>query len=435
MEHWDSLGFLVVTLNYNVTIIESLNQPSLLLSALLFFFCSLPGKIWLMLVVLLRMAVVVLAGYPLYQDEQDRFVCNTLQPGCSNVCYDLFSPISHFRFWLIQTVSILLPYTAFSIYVLHKAAMYIVRMHCLVYGCRGNKGLSNPKDLKELRRSDRMDCDVDSITVLNFSGAYSVHLFFRTLIEAAFAAAHYFLFGFFVPERFSCYHPPCTSAVDCYISRPTEKSIMMVFIWSVTSLSFLLSLADLVCALRQMTARNQRNKLLANPNGENEGLLNNPPAAQSGSSSPPQNHDCPVSNGSQTSNGSCSLLSEEEEDATLHPEDVSQQAASATLNSNSHEPCMSGGLAVKQDSIEEPLCAGDQQGTACQQVRPKLQQGFTKDTALTLRPQSKSHLGGSSSVVQSKHLGYYPSAELRNPSAQSNYSSTNCLRSKKSEWV
>ncbi|XP_065587653.1 gap junction delta-4 protein isoform X1 [Cyrtonyx montezumae] len=348
MEHWDSLGFLVVTLNYNVTII---------------------GKIWLMLVVLLRMAVVVLAGYPLYQDEQERFVCNTLQPGCSNVCYDLFSPISHFRFWLIQTVSILLPYTAFSIYVLHKAAMYIVRKHCLVYGCRENKGLSNPKDLKELRRSDlvnRMDCDVDSITVLNFSGAYTAHLFFRILIEAAFAAAQYFLFGFFVPERFSCYHPPCTSTVDCYISRPTEKSVMMVFIWSVTSLSFLLSLADLVCALQQMTPRNQRNKLLANPRGENEGLLNIPPA-QSGSSSPPQNQDCPVSNGSQTSNGSCSLLSEEEEDATLHPEDVSQQAASTTLNSNSHKPCMSADLAVKQDSIEEPLCAGDQQGTACQQ--------------------------------------------------------------------
>ncbi|XP_042744961.1 gap junction delta-4 protein [Lagopus leucura] len=416
MEHWDSLGFLVVTLNYNVSII---------------------GKIWLMLVVLLRMAVVVLAGYPLYQDEQERFVCNTLQPGCSNVCYDLFSPISHFRFWFIQTVSILLPYTAFSVYVLHKVATYIVRKHCLVHGCRGNKGLSNPKDLKERCRSDlvnRLDCDMDNLDVLNFSGAYAVHLFFRTLIEAAFAAAQYFLFGFFVPERFSCYHSPCTSTVDCYISRPTEKSIMMVFIWSVTSLSFLLSLADLVYALRQMTARSQRNKQLANSHRENEGLLNIPPA-QSGSSSSPQNQDCQALNGSQTSDGSCSLLSEEEEEAALYPEEVSQQAASTNLNSNSHKPCVSGDLAVKQDSIEEHLCAGDQQGTACQQVRPGLQQSFVKDTVMTLRPQIKSHLGGSSSVVQSKLLGYCPSAELKNPDAQSNYSSTSCLRLKKSEWV
>ncbi|XP_074748559.1 gap junction delta-4 protein [Strix uralensis] len=414
MEHWDSLGFLIVTLNYNVTIV---------------------GKIWLMLVILLRMAVVVLAGYPLYQDEQERFVCNTLQPGCSNVCYDLFSPVSHFRFWLIHTVSILLPYAAFSIYVLHKVAMYIVRIHCLVHGCKGNKGLSSPKDLKELCGSavvNGLDCGADSLRVLNFSGAYTVHLFFRTLLEAAFAAVQYFLFGFFVPERFSCYHSPCTSTVDCYISRPTEKSIMMIFIWGVSSLSFLLSLADLVCALRRMRARNQKSKLLANLHVGNECILNLPPV-QHGSSSPPQNQDCPVSNSSQTSDGSCSLLSEEEEEAVLHPEVVSQQTVSTNLNSN--KPCISGDLAVKQDSTEGPLCAGDHQGTTCRQVRPRVQQDFVKDTALALRPQIKSHLGVSSSVVQSKLLGYYPSAELKNPDAQSNYSSTSCLRSKKSEWV
>ncbi|XP_054672820.1 gap junction delta-4 protein [Grus americana] len=412
MERWDSLGFLIVTLNYNVTIV---------------------GKIWLMLIILLRMAVVVLAGYPLYQDEQERFVCNTLQPGCSNVCYDLFSPVSHFRFWLIQTVSILLPYAAFSIYVLHKVAMYIVRMHCLVHGCKGNKGLSSPKDLKELCRSavvNRLDCGADSLSVLNFSGAYTVHLFFRTLLEAAFAAVQYFLFGFFVPERFSCYHSPCTSTVDCYISRPTEKSIMMIFIWGVSSLSFVLSLADLVCALRRMTARNQKNKLTTNVHVENECILDLPPV-QHGRSSPPQNQDCPVSNSSQTSDGSCSLLSE---DVVLHPEVVSQQTASTNLNSNSNKPCIPGDLA-KQDSTEEPSCASDHQGTTGRQVRPRLQQDFIKDTAQTLRPQIKSHLGVSSSVVQSKLLGYYPSAELKTPDAQSNYSSTSCLRSKKSEWV
>uniref|UniRef100_A0A672UQP0 Gap junction protein n=1 Tax=Strigops habroptila TaxID=2489341 RepID=A0A672UQP0_STRHB len=354
--------------------------------------------IWLMLVILLRMAVVVLAGYSLYQDEQERFICNTLQPGCSNVCYDLFSPVSHFRFWLIQTVSILLPYAAFSVYVLHKVP------------CR------------------------DNLSVLNFSGAYAVHLLFRTLLEAAFAAVQYFLFGFFVPERFSCYHSPCTSTVDCYISRPTEKSIMMIFIWGVSSLTFLLSLADLFCALHRMTARNQKNKLLANLRKENECILNLPPV-QHGSSSPPQNQDRPVSNSSQTSDGSCSLLSEEEEEAVLHPEVVSQQTASTNLNSNSHKPCISGDLAIKQDSTEEPLCTSDHQGTTCGQVRPRLQQDFIKDTALTLRPQIKSHLGVSSSVVQSKLLGYYPSAELKTPDAQSNYSSTSCLRSKKSEWV
>uniref|UniRef100_A0A8B9NZZ8 Gap junction protein n=1 Tax=Apteryx owenii TaxID=8824 RepID=A0A8B9NZZ8_APTOW len=365
MERWDSLGLLIITLNYNVTVV---------------------GKIWLMLIILLRLAVVVLAGYPLYQDEQERFICNTLQPGCSNVCYDLFSPISHFRFWLIQTVSILLPYAAFSIYVLHKVAMHIVRI------------------------------------VLNFSEAYTVHLSFRTLIEAAFGAGQYYLFGFFVPERFSCYHSPCTSMVDCYISRPTEKSIMMIFIWGVSSLSFLLSLVDLVCALRRMTARNQQKKLLANLHVEDAHILDLPPG-QHGSSSLAQHQDHSVPNDSQ------------KEESVLHPQVVSQQTASTNLNSNSNKPCVSRDLTANQDSTEEPLCATDQQGTMCRQVRPGLQQGFIQDTALTLRPQIKSHVGVSSSVVQSKLLGHYVSAELKNSDAQSNYSSTSCLRSKKSEWV
>ncbi|NWV35518.1 CXD4 protein, partial [Grantiella picta] len=344
---------------------------------------SLVGKIWLMLTILLRMAVVVLAGYPLYQDEQERFVCNTLQPGCSNVCYDLFSPVSHFRFWLIQTVSILLPYAAFSIYVLHKVAKYIVKMHSLVHGCKGKEGLSSPKDVKELCRSavvNRVDWGAGNLSVLNFSGAYTIHLFIRTLLEAAFAAVQYFLFGFFVPDRFSCYHSPCTSTVDCYISRPTEKSIMMIFIWGVSSLSFLLSLADLVCALRRMTARNRKNQLLANLCTETECILPLPPAQHS-SSSPPQNEDGPVANSCPPSDGSCSLLSEEEEEAAPHPEVVPQQSASS--------------------STEEPFCASDHQGNTCRQVRPRLQQDFINDTALALRPQNN----------------------------------TSCLRSKKSEWV
>ncbi|NWV45907.1 CXD4 protein, partial [Daphoenositta chrysoptera] len=360
------------------------------------------GKIWLMLVILLRMAVVVLAGYPLYQDEQERFVCNTLQPGCSNVCYDLFSPVSHFRFWLIQTVSILLPYAAFSIYVLHKAAMYIVRMHCLVHGCKGNKGLSSPKDVKGLCRSalfSRVDCGADNPSVLNFSGAYTIHLLIRTLLEVAFAAVQYFLFGFFVPDRFSCYHSPCTSTVDCYISRPTEKTIMTIFIWGVSSLSFLLGLADLICALRRTTGRNQKKKLLAKLCTEKECILHLPPV-QHCSSSPPQNEDGPVANSCQTSEGSCSLLSEEEEEAVLHPEGVPQQSASTNLSSSSNQCCISD-LAVKQQSTEEPLCASDHQGTTCRQVRPRLEQDFTQDTALALRPQVN----------------------------------TSCLRSKKSEWV
>ncbi|XP_053428560.1 gap junction delta-4 protein [Nycticebus coucang] len=223
MESLDLLGFLIVTLSCNVTIV---------------------GKVWLVLMVLLRMAVLVLAGHPIYQDEQERFVCNTLQPGCANVCYDVFAPVSHLRFWVLQSVSVLLPYAVFSVYVVHQGAVLAARGPCGSHGapCSAGRGDPGPGERRRAPRSRPR--------VPDFSCAYLVQLSLRTLLEAAFGALHYLLFGFLVPKRFSCTRPPCTSVVDCYVSRPTEKSIMMLFIWAVSALSLLLGVADLACSVR-----------------------------------------------------------------------------------------------------------------------------------------------------------------------------------------
>ncbi|XP_004425488.2 PREDICTED: gap junction delta-4 protein [Ceratotherium simum simum] len=225
MERLDLLGFLIVTLNCNVTIV---------------------GKIWLIFTILLRMVVVVLAGAPVYQDEQERFVCNTLQPGCANVCFDIFSPVSHLRFWLIQSVSVLLPSAVFSVYVLHKGAVLAARGPCAPEVRPRGHDPSDP--IAGDRRCPPPCRKARNLNVPDFSSGYMVHLFLRTLTEAAFGALHYLLFGFLVPKRFSCTRPPCSSVVDCYVSRPTEKSIMMLFLWAVSALSLLLSVADLACS-------------------------------------------------------------------------------------------------------------------------------------------------------------------------------------------
>lgn len=177
-----------------------------------------------MVAVLLRMLVVVLAGSPIYEDEQERFICNTPQPGCANVCYDLFSPVSPLRFWLVQSLALLLPSVVFGTYTLHRGAK-------LAAG-----GACRPQ-------------------VPDLSAAYLVHLLLRMLLEAGLASLHYFLFGFSVPARVSCSRVPCSGAVDCYVSRPTEKSLLMLFFWAVSALSFLLSLADLLWSLRRRTLR------------------------------------------------------------------------------------------------------------------------------------------------------------------------------------
>ncbi|XP_006086768.2 gap junction delta-4 protein [Myotis lucifugus] len=230
MDRLDLLGFLIITLNCNVTIV---------------------GKIWLIFMILLRMVVIIVAGSPVYQDEQERFVCNTLQPGCANVCYDVFSPVSHLRFWLVQSVSVLLPSVVFSVYVLHKGAELAARGPC------GPDGGSGSQDLADLSPRDRL-CPLlcregRSLVVPDFSYGYIVHLCLRTLAETALGALHYLLFGFSVPNRFSCAHSPCSGSVDCYVSRPTEKSMLMLFLWALSALSVLLSVADLLCSLGRRT--------------------------------------------------------------------------------------------------------------------------------------------------------------------------------------
>ncbi|XP_040922067.1 gap junction delta-4 protein [Toxotes jaculatrix] len=223
---------------------------------------TLMGKVWLVVMILLRVLMLLFAGYPLYQDEQERFVCNTIQPGCANVCYDLFAPISLFRFWLVQLITLCLPYVFFIIYVVHKVsngltvdlnssghvkAMPLFRIHQEPF----SRTSRSKKPLVAERGGARC-----------FTGAYILQLMFRTLLEAGFGAAHYYLFGFYIPRRFLCQHPPCTTQVDCYISRPTEKTVMLNFMLGVAALSLFLNVLDFICAIKRSVSQKGRRKMM-----------------------------------------------------------------------------------------------------------------------------------------------------------------------------
>ncbi|XP_061569764.1 gap junction delta-4 protein [Cololabis saira] len=208
---------------------------------------TLMGKVWFIVMVFLRILVLVFAGYPLYQDEQERFVCNTIQPGCANVCYDLFSPVSLFRFWLVQLITLCLPYIIFVIYVLHKVSRSLS-------SALDSPGRSQPSPQFKLQR--------ESWPLGTFTGAYVVQLLFRTLLEAGFGAAHHYLFGFYIPRRFLCQHAPCTTQVDCYISRPTEKTVMLSFMLGMSALCLFLNILDFICAAKRSVKQKSRRKMM-----------------------------------------------------------------------------------------------------------------------------------------------------------------------------
>nr|XP_020657647.1 gap junction delta-4 protein [Pogona vitticeps] len=404
MECGDSLGFLIIALSYNVTVI---------------------GKIWLTLVILLRFMVIFLAAYPLYQDEQERFICNTLQPGCSNVCYDIFAPVSHFRFWLIQTVSVLLPYAVFGVCVLHSVVRQMVKAYSSPYHryketktSMGHRGTKKSFKGATKNRIAYMSKEMD---IPDFSGAYTVQLLLRIMIEAGFGAGHYYLFGFSVPRRFSCNQLPCTSFVDCYISRPTEKSIMMLFIWGLSGFSFLLSLVDLVFAFRTNAVRNQRRKLLLERNATEE--KGSPSLYQANQ----PNKDL-LNYGSTAITDNCLLGGEGNETHSFQPILTPQQMISTNLNSNSNKSCIAAGNPDAKGVLpEQPEALNEQSRYEQQPCSPK--------GTLSFKSQNGCHRRSHSSASCNKPSVHYSIVERKASDAQSVCSSAGCSRSKKSEWV
>ncbi|KAM5235416.1 gap junction delta-4 protein [Ctenodactylus gundi] len=396
MENLDLLGFLIVTLNCNVTVV---------------------GKIWLTFMVLLRMAVVVLAGYPIYQDEQERFVCNTLQPGCANVCYDIFSPVSHLRFWLAQSVSVFFPYAVFSVYVLHKGAHLAALGAGWSDGGPGGHHISHPSSgLGPCREGCKMN-------VPDFSCSYIIHLCLRTLVEAAFGALHYLLFGFLVPKQFSCTQSPCSSVVDCYVSRPTEKSIMMLFIWAVSMLSFLLSIADLICSVWRRTSRRP---------GPGVGPESSFIMKECGGGTFPPGH----TKGHKTVQSQSRRLGEVDEDGGWEEEGAPSFAGrwkgEQRVNSPSGKSSVSAQVELQgEDDSEGMPSANDKLPMAYKEHDGRSHKAATQEE------RSRSFAGpeGQPSASQSYLAGHYSSSLPHPPDRLATSSSVPHLRTKKSEWV
>jgi len=80
------------------------------------------GRIWFAIFGLFRLLIVTTVGSQVYGDEQGQFKCDTTQPGCQNVCYNRFSPISHLRFWSFQMLFVCVPKFILYSYINHSKA-------------------------------------------------------------------------------------------------------------------------------------------------------------------------------------------------------------------------------------------------------------------------------------------------------------------------
>uniref|UniRef100_A0A8B9JIZ4 Uncharacterized protein n=1 Tax=Astyanax mexicanus TaxID=7994 RepID=A0A8B9JIZ4_ASTMX len=196
------------------------------------------GKIWLTVLLIFRILLVTLVGDAVYSDEQSKFTCNTLQPGCNNVCYDTFAPVSHLRFWVFQIVLVSTPSIFYIVYVLHK-----ITKDDKLEKEKAQTEVKHPQGeyIRQLGREGNDPTELSSQVLL----IYILHVVLRSILEITFLVGQYYMFGFEVPHLYRCETYPCPTRTDCFVSRATEKTIFLNFMFSISLGCFLLNVAEL----------------------------------------------------------------------------------------------------------------------------------------------------------------------------------------------
>ncbi|XP_075957457.1 gap junction protein, alpha 2 [Anarhichas minor] len=223
MGDWNSLGKLLESAQEHSTVV---------------------GKVWLTVLFIFRILVLGSAAEKVWGDEQSGFTCDTKQPGCQNVCYDKTFPISHIRFWVLQIIFVSTPTLIYLGHILH-----LVRMEEKEEQREKELAIHNEKH-QQLHVTKAKKAPIkDNQGHVRLKGAllrtYVFNVIFKTLFEVAFIVAQYFLYGFELKPMYTCDRWPCPNMVNCYISRPTEKTIFILFMLAVACLSLLLNLVEM----------------------------------------------------------------------------------------------------------------------------------------------------------------------------------------------
>ena len=193
------------------------------------------GRIWLSVVFVFRVMVYVVAAERVWGDEQKDFDCNTKQPGCANVCYDYFFPISHIRLWALQLIFVSCP-------------SFMVVMHVAYRDQREQK----------YRAKFGEDAKIYKNTAKKHGGlwwTYLVSLFVKTAIEVGFLyILHHIYDSFYLPRLVKCEVWPCPNQVDCYIGHPTEKKVFTYFMVGASALCIVLNICEVIYLISKRIA-------------------------------------------------------------------------------------------------------------------------------------------------------------------------------------
>ncbi|XP_030320425.1 gap junction alpha-9 protein [Calypte anna] len=210
------------------------------------------GKIWLTILFIFRMLVLGVATEDVWNDEQSEFICNTEQPGCRNVCYDEAFPISLIRYWVLQVIFVSSPslvYMGHALYRLRALEKERQRKKAQVRVELESTELEMTEERKRLERELRQ-LDQRKLNKAPLRGSllctYVIHIFTRSAVEVGFMIGQYLLYGFHLDPLYKCQRDPCPNTVDCFVSRPTEKTVFILFMQSIATVSLLLNILEII---------------------------------------------------------------------------------------------------------------------------------------------------------------------------------------------
>ncbi|KAM9339020.1 gap junction alpha-10 protein [Symphorus nematophorus] len=212
---------------------------------------TIVGKIWLTILFIFRMLVLGVAAEDVWDDEQSEFVCNTEQPGCKNVCYDQAFPISLIRYWVLQIIFVSSPSLVYMGHALYRLRTLEKERHrkkaCLKAELEGTDPVQ--EDHKRIERELRKLDEQKKVRKAPLRGSllrtYVFHILTRSVVEVGFIIGQCALYGIGLSPLYKCERLPCPNSVDCFVSRPTEKNIFMVFMLVIAGVSLFLNLLEI----------------------------------------------------------------------------------------------------------------------------------------------------------------------------------------------
>lgn len=221
------------------------------------------GKIWMSVLFLFRILVLGVAADDVWGDEHSDFFCNNQEPGCQHACYNWMFPISYIRYWVLQIILVSTPtlvYLCHAVHIIHREKRMREEL---------KSQTKDPKILKQPKYTDdRGKIKIKGVLLRS----YITQLIFKIILEVGFMVGQFFLFNtvFMVPYFHCKQSPPCaiTSGAECFISRPTEKSIFIVFMLVVAGVSVLLNVVEIIYLLctRRREAKKERAAHCSYPN-------------------------------------------------------------------------------------------------------------------------------------------------------------------------